>query len=107
VVFWEVWCPHCKREVPKLDEMYAKYKGQGLNVVGVTQVSNGKTDEEVAAFISENHVSYPTAKVGPELPNAFAVQGIPAAAVIKDGKVVWRGHPAQLNDEMITGWLGT
>jgi hypothetical protein len=35
----------------------------------------------------------------------FAVSGIPAAAVIKDGKVVWRGHPGRLTDDMINAWL--
>jgi len=25
LVFWEVWCPHCKREVRKLEETYAKH----------------------------------------------------------------------------------
>jgi hypothetical protein len=34
--------------------------------------------------------------------NAYAVTGIPAAAVVKGGKVVWRGHPAQLTDEVLT-----
>ena len=34
----------------------------------------------------------------------FNVSGIPAAAVVKDGKIVWRGHPARLTDEMIQGW---
>ena len=24
VVFWEVWCPHCRREVPELKETYEK-----------------------------------------------------------------------------------
>ena len=31
-VFWEVWCPHCKREVPKLSATYDKFKGQGLTI---------------------------------------------------------------------------
>ena len=35
----------------------------------------------------------------------FAVSGIPAAAVVKNGKVVWRGHPARINDEMLKGWM--
>ena len=30
-----------------------------------------------------------------------------AAAVVKDGKVVWRGHPGKLTDDMFKAWLGT
>jgi thiol-disulfide isomerase/thioredoxin len=107
LVFWEVWCPHCQREVPKLQATYDKYKGSGLNMVGVTQVSNGKTDEEVASFLSEAKVTYPIAKTGPDVPGHYNVSGIPAAAVVKDGKVVWRGHPAMLTDSLIEGWLGS
>ena len=33
--------------------------------------------------------------------SSFAVTGIPAAALVKDGKVVWRGHPARLDDALL------
>lgn len=106
LVFWEVWCPHCKREVPKLTATYDKYKGQGLSVVGLTKQTRGVTDDQVASFIKENSVSYPIAKEpGDAMSTHYGVRGIPAAAVVKDGKVVWRGHPARLTDEMIQGWL--
>jgi thiol-disulfide isomerase/thioredoxin len=45
VVFWEVWCPHCRREVPRIEEVHAKFGGQGLTVIGLTQVNNDRTDE--------------------------------------------------------------
>ncbi len=107
-VFWEVWCPHCKREVPKLTATYDKYKDQGLTMVGLTKLSRDVTEDQVNAFLTENKVAYPIAKEqGDAMSKAYGVKGIPAAAVVKDGKVVWRGHPAKLNDDMIKGWLGT
>jgi hypothetical protein len=36
---------------------------------------------------------------------AFNVSGIPAAAIVKDGKIVWRGHPARLKPENIDKML--
>jgi len=61
----------------------------------------------VTAFLSEQKVTYPIAKEqGDSMSKAYGVKGIPAAAVVKDGKVVWRGHPAKLTDDMIKGWLG-
>ena len=107
VVFWEVWCPHCRREVPALEATYEKYKGEGLNVVAVTKITKTATEEEVLAFVKENNLTYPMAKETGTLSERFGVRGIPAAAVIKDGKVVWRGHPARLTDEMFKVWLGT
>jgi thioredoxin-like negative regulator of GroEL len=50
-------------------------------------------------------VDYPIAKETGELSRYFNVSGIPAAAVIKDGKVVWRGHPAQLKEDQLKSWL--
>ena len=105
VVFWEVWCPHCKREVPKLQATYDQYKGQGLNVVGLTKLTRDKTKAEVEAFIQENKVSYPMGKEAGDMSEFFGVSGVPAAAVVKGGKVVWRGHPAQITDDMLKGWI--
>jgi len=105
LVFWEVWCPHCKREVPKLQELYTSLKGDGLQVVGLTRLTRGKTEQEVESFISEQSVKYPIAKEDGTLAAYFGVSGIPAAAVVKDGKVIWRGHPARLSESMIKDWL--
>ena len=105
VVFWEQWCPHCKNEVPKLQEMYDKFKGDGLKLLGVTKGNQGATEQAVTDFIATSKVSYPIAKENGTLTRYFSVSGIPAAAVVKDGKVVWRGHPVRLTDGMIRGWL--
>jgi thiol-disulfide isomerase/thioredoxin len=105
LVFWETWCPHCQREVPKLQQMYDKYKGRGLQVVGLTKLTRSATDEAVETFIDEKNVGYPMAKENGNASSYFNVSGIPAAAVVKDGKVVWRGHPARLTDQMIEDWM--
>lgn len=104
LVFWEVWCPHCQREVPKIEATYEKYKGK-LNVVGVTKLTKSATEEKVADFIKEKELTYPIAKETGDTSKLFAVSGIPAAAVVKNGEVVWRGHPANLTDAMLEGWI--
>jgi peroxiredoxin len=105
LVFWEVWCPHCKREVPKMQATFEKFQSQGLNLVGLTKLTRGKTEEDVMAFIKEQKVTYPLAKESGSMSARFGVNGVPAAAVVKEGKVVWRGHPAQITEEMINGWI--
>ena len=104
LVFWEIWCPHCRREVPELQKTWDKYKGK-IQMVGLTKISRSATEEKVTEFIKDNKVTYPTAKENGDLSKHFNVSGIPAAAVVKGGKVVWRGHPGRLNDSMIDGWL--
>jgi thiol-disulfide isomerase/thioredoxin len=105
LLFWEVWCPHCKREVPKMQATYEKFKGSGFQVIGLTKINRGATEEKVMDFIGANNMTYPVAKENGDLSRYFNVSGVPAAAVIKGGKVVWRGHPSRLNERMIQGWL--
>ncbi len=105
LVFWEVWCPHCKREVPNLQKTFETYNSKGLQMVGLTKLTRGKSKDEAMSFLKEKNVTYPVAKENGSLSKHFNVSGIPAAAVVKDGTIVWRGHPARLSDEMINGWL--
>ncbi|MDH3284238.1 MAG: redoxin domain-containing protein [Acidobacteriota bacterium] len=106
LVFWEVWCPHCRREVPKMESLYTRYKGKGLQVVGLTKITKSATEQGVLDFMREQKVSYPVAKESGQVSRYFNVSGIPAAAVVKDGKIVWRGHPASLNDGMLEKLIG-
>ncbi len=106
LVFWETWCPHCQREVPKLEETYTKFKSKGLNVVAFTKVNKSSTDEKVTEFIKEHKLTFPVGKEkDASMSNRFGVQGIPAAAVVKNGKVIWRGHPARLDDAKLESLL--
>jgi thiol-disulfide isomerase/thioredoxin len=105
IVFWEEWCGYCKREVPKLQALYESYKDDGLQVVGLTRLTRGATEEKVKAFITENKLQYPIAHENGSMSEAFKVSGVPAAAVVKNGKVVWRGNPATLSEEMLKRWL--
>ena len=105
LVFWEEWCPHCRAEVPKLEKVYDRYKAKGLHMVGLTRLTRGVTDDKVQSFLTDQHITFPIAKEDGQLSSMFNVRGIPAAAVVKAGKIVWRGHPARLTDAMIQGWL--
>ena len=56
VDMWATWCAPCKEEMPVLRELYKKYSGQGLVIVGVS------VDEEAAnvpPFIKKLGVTFP------------------------------------------------
>lgn len=101
LVFWEVWCPHCKSEVPKIEKLYDDYRERGLKVVGLTRLTRDVTEAEVSEFLDANSVSYPVAKESGALAEHFNVKGIPAAAIVKDGRIVWRGHPMRLTPQFV------
>lgn len=105
LVFWETWCPHCRRAMPTLQQTYAKYKSRGLSIVGLTKLTRDSTDQKVTEFMAQHKLMYPMAKEDGTMSTYFNVGGIPSSAVLKNGKVVWSGHPAAINDGMIEGWL--
>ena len=76
-----------------------------LQILALTRLTRGSTDETVREFIDQNGLGFPIAKENGILSSHFAVAGIPAAAVVMDGEVIWRGHPALISDQLIESWL--
>ncbi len=106
LVFFEVWCPHCQRAVPKVQGVADEWAGAGLNVIGLTKRTRGVTEQEVEDFLAERDIPFPVAQEDRmAMSQRFGVKGLPAAAVVKDGKIVWRGHPARIDDAMFRSWL--
>ncbi len=105
VVFWELWCPHCKREVPKIVELKSKFAEKGVQFIGLTKLSRSTKEADLLKFLEANKVNYPIAKENGDLSDYFAVSGVPAGVFLKDGKVIWRGHPAVATAEKIESWI--
>jgi thiol-disulfide isomerase/thioredoxin len=96
LLFAEEWCPHCRRETPKVQELATQWAGR-VQVVGLTKVNRSSTDESVTTWLTEAGVTFPFGKESGALSDHYAVKGVPAAAIVRDGVVVWRGHPARLD----------
>jgi len=105
LVFWEEWCPHCRREMPELAEVYDDYKDDGLKMVGLTKVSKSSTESKVMDFIVDNSLNFPMAKENGKISPIFCVTGVPAAAVVRDGTIIWRGHPSSISPASLSQWL--
>lgn len=56
VDFWGTYCEPCKKSFPKLQDLYAKYKGSGLTVVGISEDDD---KEGIAAFGSSYGAKFP------------------------------------------------
>ncbi len=109
LTFWNEWCPHCRREMPKMQQLHEKYAGQGLVVIAVTKHTKNQTDEKVQAFLDSNNITFPCAveSAGYQTTRDYGVSGVPAGVVIdRDGAVVWRNHPARLSEERLLEILG-
>lgn len=102
VNFWQTWCPHCRNELPHLSEMYNRYKDKGLVILGVSRDDKQQNEQQLLDFLAKETISFPIVRVEQSSARDYAVTGIPAAALVdKQGKVVWRAHPASLTDAQI------
>jgi thiol-disulfide isomerase/thioredoxin len=106
VEFWATWCPPCRTSIPHLTELQAKHKD--VIIIGQNVSDN---PEKVPAFVEKmgDKMNYRVAvddmtneKVGLMNKNwmdAAGQAGIPTAFLVgKDSKIVWIGHPSQLED---------
>jgi len=55
--FWATWCAPCRVEVPWLVEFYARYRADGLEILGINMDDGDR--EKVVNFAQEKHVQYP------------------------------------------------
>lgn len=54
--FWGTFCPPCRDEMPALQKQYEKWKGQGLELVGINLSEDRLT---VESFIRQVGVDFP------------------------------------------------
>jgi peroxiredoxin len=86
VNFWATWCPPCRKEMPDLEALYNRFKGQGLVILAISDEELGK----VEPFIAGRKITYPVMlDPGRKVNEMFQVEGIPKSFVYnREGKLV-------------------
>jgi thiol-disulfide isomerase/thioredoxin len=99
VEFWATWCPPCRTSIPHLNELYKKYQPKGLEAVGITKEDSAT----VRAFTKDVPIDYHVGlDTSGKVSSSFGVSGIPHALLVnKTGKIVWEGHPMQLQESQL------
>jgi len=104
LLFFETWCPFSQQAVPRLQQIYEENKERKLELVGLTRLTRTATEETVRKYIDYNGLTFPIAKEDGEATEFFNPGGgVPALAVIRDGNLVWKGHPSRMSDAMVAG----
>ena len=96
VEFWATWCPPCRTSIPHLTQIQQQYKDRGVNIIGISNEELGTVEPFVNRMGSK--MDYTVAidegqSTSKGYMGKYGVNGIPHAFVVKDGAVVWHGHP--------------
>ncbi|MSQ00534.1 MAG: TlpA family protein disulfide reductase [Myxococcales bacterium] len=105
VAFFEPWCPHCRVELPKLELARRDFEASGFGVIGLTRLSRGSTDADLAAMIEAGFLRFPIAIEDGTVTEDFGVTGVPFLVLVRDGLVAWAGHPELVTVDLIAGLL--
>ncbi len=107
--FWATWCPPCRKMIPELQNLYNKYKDQGLEVVGLS-LDEG-TPDNVKSFVENTKITYPIVLGNREVSKAYGqINAIPTTfiidknGVIRDKHIGYQGE--QEMEEIIKPLLG-
>jgi len=95
LIFWASWCPTCKTEVPKINQLAEKYRGRGMEFVAVNVGFNDSV-EQAQNFARKTGMTYPTYFDGSgTLAEKYKLQGVPTIIIAdKHGIIRFRNFAA-------------
>lgn len=100
--FWASWCGPCRKAIPEVKELYAKYKDKGFEVLSVSVDSN---EEAWRKAMAQENMPWPQV-LSPDKEKTlkeFMIVGIPTLFLIdREGKIIQKftGFSESLKDQL-------
>jgi peroxiredoxin len=73
VNFWATWCVPCRAEIPALDAFYRRYRGQGLEMIGI---SADRPRDRGDVVKTTQTLAYPAAMLRDATANGFGAPAV-------------------------------
>lgn len=100
--FWATWCPPCQEEMPALENIYKKYKGEGIEIIAVNATVGKETEEKVKQFIDVHQLTFPVPlDTDGEVVQMYGIYGMPTSYFIDENGVVRSFYFGMMTEEMI------
>lgn len=112
VEFWATWCGPCIESIPHVTELAKKNKDVTFIGVGIWEEDEGDKLNKFVVGMGDKmayNVAYSGNKDGMAASwmEAAAQNGIPTAFIVKDLKIMWIGHPMEMDKPLAEVKAGT
>jgi len=103
---WATWCEPCRKEMPSLQQLYGKFRAQGLQIVGVNVDAEAPGYRgRIADMLERLGIQYEIL-LDPQnrFARAFRAIGVPQTILIDRGGVIvqqWRGGFDPLDEQVV------
>ena len=97
--FFETWCPPCMGELPDLETLYERYKGEGLVILGVYSSSD---TQSVRSSVESIGITYPVFPVTESLVK-LQTEYVPTTVFINSAGELLSDEPS-IGSRDLSGW---
>src|SRR5215471_21388489 len=81
--YWATWCPACRREMPELERLYQRYRGNSrVSFWAVDVQGNGETPEKAKAFMQNGGYTLPIALGSEKSSEQVNPEGFPSLVIL-------------------------
>jgi thiol-disulfide isomerase/thioredoxin len=93
LIFWASWCPSCKTEVPKINQLAEKFRSRGMEFIAVNVGFNDSV-ERAQAFVKKTGITYPVFfDARGTVTEQYRLQGVPTIIIAdKQGVIRFRNY---------------
>lgn len=106
LLFFDVECHSCPKEVPFLNELVRRYGPRGFELVAIANRKKGAKIDEVAKYATEHELGWTVALDAGATFDAYDAELSPNLVLVdRKGFARWHEHPGQLVDWTIEALL--
>lgn len=107
IEFWATWCPPCRDSIPHLTKLQ-KQHGDQVAIIGLSDEDRATVEPFVNDMATKMDYRVGLADAATKTAYMTGVRGIPHAFLVgADGTVLWKGHPAGIDQPLARVLAGT